>query len=156
MRRLVLLALCGWQSQTSTDAPYSSRMATKAITNGRESLGNDSLRRTPKLSHRMSSNKPMKQPTNTAAKEAGDQRLVVPLSLKQKEAFLTIKTEWARAALGIPSVSLLALERKGLIECRRLPQYPLCIMQPMPYHSCAYEWRLKHNDQIHTSPHEND
>lgn len=70
------------------------------------------------------------------------------LTMKQAEALTTIGAEWAKAKIGIPSVSLLALERRGLIEMRRVARGGY--WANLPYSSGAYQWRLKSGHNVTT------
>lgn len=91
----------------------------------------------------------MKNATETLL-PVGSDALVLPLTMKQAEALTTIGTEWAKAQIGIPSVSLLALERRGLIEMRRVERGMYAVS--LPYNSSSYQWRRKSGQNVTTLP----
>lgn len=59
-----------------------------------------------------------------------------------KKALEAIGIEWSEAPSGVKSSTLLALERRGLIESKCLDAWSVMYAN-LPYTSSFYHWRIK-------------
>ncbi len=65
------------------------------------------------------------------------------LSRPMREALEALGTGWKEAPLVVQANTLLALEKRGLVERRPNPNYKVCALWMVGAHSPAFLWRRR-------------